>query len=284
MTVWDQDVFKPSWYTLESLESQLGVSDFGVFLFTPDDSAKIRGEDHRITRDNVLIELGMFVGALGRKRALIVKPRGAADLHLPTDVAGLTLIEYDASRRDDNWVAAVSTACSKIAEAIDEVGPLPRQEKQAAGAVPPQYPEVQVAEANLKGDGLVMQHIRAVFATENSKFALRVQDYGNSFIRDILGDLVSYNETAIGADYEFLDPALEALRVTMRQKLRTFVAFVVQHTFALGGAGSLGVPPEWSETNPARFEKAQRELNESATAVADAYDNLVRATRRLGIA
>jgi predicted nucleotide-binding protein len=41
VTVWSQGVFTPSMYTLDSLEKCLGGLDFGVFVFAPDDIAKL---------------------------------------------------------------------------------------------------------------------------------------------------------------------------------------------------------------------------------------------------
>src|SRR5688572_10112799 len=73
-TVWDQGVFNLSESSLESLVKVLEESDFGIFVFTPDDYIKIRGKKDLAVRDNVLFELGLFVGRLGRNRAFIVLP------------------------------------------------------------------------------------------------------------------------------------------------------------------------------------------------------------------
>ena len=73
VTVWSQGVFQPSKYTLEGIIDALNGSDFGVFVFTPDDVVTMRGEEQRAVRDNVLFELGMFIGRLGRDRSFIVK-------------------------------------------------------------------------------------------------------------------------------------------------------------------------------------------------------------------
>ena len=58
VTVWNQDVFALSQTSLDSLTEELGKSDFGIFVFSPDDETIMRGEAHRTVRDNVLFELG----------------------------------------------------------------------------------------------------------------------------------------------------------------------------------------------------------------------------------
>jgi predicted nucleotide-binding protein len=49
-TVWSQGVFGPSTYALESLTKEVDNSDFGVFVFSPDDVATIRKEEHHVVR------------------------------------------------------------------------------------------------------------------------------------------------------------------------------------------------------------------------------------------
>jgi len=61
--VWDV-VFAPGSVTLEALVSQISKFDFAILIFTPDDLIKSRGTRAQVPRDNVLIELGLFIGRL----------------------------------------------------------------------------------------------------------------------------------------------------------------------------------------------------------------------------
>lgn len=117
VTVWDQDIFRLSENTLESLLKALDRFDFGVFVFSPDDVSYMKGQQERVVRDNVVFELGLFMGRLGKNRNFIIMPRGIRDFHLPTDFAGLTVAKYDPKR--ENLVAALGTACNKIWRAIN---------------------------------------------------------------------------------------------------------------------------------------------------------------------
>lgn len=121
-TVWTQGVFELSQYTLTSLMEQLTRSDFGLFILAPDDFTTMRDEAKQTVRDNVIFELGLFVGQLGKDRCFIVTPRGT-DFHLPTDLLGLTPAMFDPNREDGNLQAALGPACSMIREAIAKLGP-----------------------------------------------------------------------------------------------------------------------------------------------------------------
>src|SRR5262245_12188491 len=69
---WDEGVFALSACTLESLVTSLSRFDFGVFVLTADDVVVSRGTKARAARDNILIELGLFMGRLGRERTFLV--------------------------------------------------------------------------------------------------------------------------------------------------------------------------------------------------------------------
>lgn len=102
---WQLDVFNPSNFPIEDLEAQAQQSDFAVLVATGDDVSKSRGKVKVAPRDNVIFELGLFMGASGRKRTFVVQPRGV-DLKLPSDILGMTTIRYDAS--EANYVQKVA--------------------------------------------------------------------------------------------------------------------------------------------------------------------------------
>lgn len=121
-TVWNQGIFEPSSYTLPDLLERLDITDFGIFVFSVDDTVKIRDKEERTVRDNVILELGLFMGALGQKNCFILMPRTKEKVHLPTDLAGMTLLKYIANRDDENIIAAIGPTANRIRNAINKVG------------------------------------------------------------------------------------------------------------------------------------------------------------------
>jgi tetratricopeptide (TPR) repeat protein len=122
VTVWDQGVFQLSVTALESLLKVLETCDFGMFVFSPDDIVTIRGEKNSAVRDNVIFELGLFVGALGRERCFILVPDGTHDLRIPTDLIGMTPATFETNRSDGSIQAATAPACHTIRTAIERIG------------------------------------------------------------------------------------------------------------------------------------------------------------------
>ena len=120
-TVWNQGVFQLSGNTLDDLIEVLPTTDFGIFVFTPDDVLKIRGEESESIRDNVIFELGVFIGRLGKQRCFIVSPRTQVPFHIPTDLLGVKPATYAHDREDGKLAAALGPACNQIRQAIENV-------------------------------------------------------------------------------------------------------------------------------------------------------------------
>ena len=112
-----KDGFSLSSYTIDSLMEKARTVDFAIFVFTPDDVSTIREQSHIVVRDNVLFELGLFIGSLTKERCFIIKPRGV-NLHFPTDLLGLTPADFDGNRSDNDLTQAVNAACSKVKKEI----------------------------------------------------------------------------------------------------------------------------------------------------------------------
>ncbi len=108
-------------FTSKTLE-EISQYDFAVMTLTNDDKIVVRGKDYNAPRDNVLFEMGMCVGSLGRDRTFIVS-ESSANLKMPSDLAGLTTGEFSRPTRSIVTLRdAVSDACINIKKAIKKLG------------------------------------------------------------------------------------------------------------------------------------------------------------------
>jgi len=71
-TIWKDGVFGLGSGILESLMKVREQFDFAVMVLSPDDLGESRGKSYEYPRDNVIFELGLFMGRLGEKRVFIV--------------------------------------------------------------------------------------------------------------------------------------------------------------------------------------------------------------------
>lgn len=126
ITVWSQGVFELSKTALQSLTTTLTKSDFGVFVFAPNDVVRLRKKNYAAVRDNVILELGLFIGKLGVERTFIVTPNNVTDLRIPTDLIGITPGHYDAERDDGNLQASLGPVCNKIRNALKSLKAIKR--------------------------------------------------------------------------------------------------------------------------------------------------------------
>lgn len=80
-------------------------------------------------RDNVLFELGLFLGKLGRKRNFFLTPKNEPkiDLHLPSDLSGITPATYEWNAK--NPQASVGPALYEIKHAIRQIGSMTKQQR-----------------------------------------------------------------------------------------------------------------------------------------------------------
>jgi predicted nucleotide-binding protein len=100
---------------MDDLQKVLEEADFAVLVATPDDMVTSRGKEQSAPRDNVVFELGLVIGALSRSRSFLLCGRGV-DMKLPTDLLGLTPLEYDADAS-----VALSDRIAPVANDLREI-------------------------------------------------------------------------------------------------------------------------------------------------------------------
>jgi Predicted nucleotide-binding protein containing TIR-like domain len=108
--------------TIEALVKALNEFDFGVFILSKDDVRTIREQEVHAPRDNVILELGLFTGRIGRERTFIIGP-AEFDLRVPTDLLGVNIGTYLTT--DENKRSAVRTSADSARTRILSMGRRP---------------------------------------------------------------------------------------------------------------------------------------------------------------
>jgi len=92
---------------IEKFENTSGGASYVIVLLTPDDVGQTVA-DHEAdkapqprARQNVVLELGYFIGKVGRQNVVVID----ADVERPSDLAGLSYIAYPG----ENWKDALRT-------------------------------------------------------------------------------------------------------------------------------------------------------------------------------
>jgi len=122
VTVWNQNVFEPGVGTWDQLVKMAREDfDFALFVFGADDTTESRGLSSPSTRDNVLLEYGLFVGALGPQRTFFMHNREHKP-KLASDLAGVIALTY---RDQKNLQAAVGPPCTQLQQLCEKRGRRP---------------------------------------------------------------------------------------------------------------------------------------------------------------
>ena len=106
VVIWDEklwekgSVFRLNNNFLVDLLSSSLKFDFGILIGSPDDKVESRGGSYMQARDNVLFELGLFIGRLGIDKCAFLVDK---EVKIPSDFGGIKLSMYN----NDNLVEKV---------------------------------------------------------------------------------------------------------------------------------------------------------------------------------
>lgn len=118
--LWTDRVFGASQFPLIELEKQIQKADFAVLVLGPDDEVVSRDKKSDAPRDNVIFELGLFMGALSHERTFMVIPE-ECEIKIPTDLLGLISLGYRLGDSKD-FAGVLTPTCNEIRRIINEVG------------------------------------------------------------------------------------------------------------------------------------------------------------------
>jgi len=150
--LWTQGTFGLMQGALESLVMALPRFDFDLLVLTADDLTVSRGSEKAAARDNVLFELGLFIGSLGRDRTFMLYDRTNKP-ELPSDLAGITAATF-APHTSGNLQAALGAPCANIRSSVERLGI--RKDKG--------FRDLEKATLSVEGVGETMQSLLRLLA------------------------------------------------------------------------------------------------------------------------
>jgi len=118
--LWTNNIFKASEFPIESLNTQVQNSDFAILILGTDDLVISREAEYNAPRDNVIFELGLFMGVLSRHRTFMVQPKDF-DVKIPTDLMGINILNYK-NDLDIELSSRIAPICNTLRKLIIEGG------------------------------------------------------------------------------------------------------------------------------------------------------------------
>lgn len=97
VTIWNEELWEKAVFRLNNnylndlIRSTLHF-DFGILIGTQDDKVEVRGNEELQPRDNILFELGLFIGRLGLNNCAFLIDK---DIKLLSDIKGISLARFE---------------------------------------------------------------------------------------------------------------------------------------------------------------------------------------------
>ena len=133
MPWWKNGMFPAGENTFDSILRSARSADASLFILAEDDSIRSRNEASKATRDNVLIEAGVFYGAHGKTGVGLCS---VGHPKTPTDWNGINIIKYEKNK--DNTLQVAIKSWLKNVKRKNNKGPH-NVHMQARGIIDSQY-------------------------------------------------------------------------------------------------------------------------------------------------
>jgi hypothetical protein len=123
VAVWDEATeFAIGDSILDGLLKVATAYDFALLIFGQDDSTMMGGIEIPTVRDNVIFELGLFMGQMGKDRAFWLSPTGAKAPHVATDLGGIIHLEFDEMTDAESIPGSLAETREKVYRQINSLG------------------------------------------------------------------------------------------------------------------------------------------------------------------
>lgn len=111
--VWSEpDIWETNRSTFDNLIRMSNYFDFGVFVATSDDLTETNDKIVIEPRDNVILEMALFLGAMGHHKSFLLVENG---IKLPTDFNGIYMPRFEIDDEE-----SINSVCNTYIEKIKE--------------------------------------------------------------------------------------------------------------------------------------------------------------------
>lgn len=165
------EVFRVGDVTLDRLRSLSDTTDGAVLVWDTDDKTWQRGQELESTRDNCILEYGLFVSKLGRQRTAVL----ARDtVKLPSDIAGITVVSYNDQNLDRRIRQLTSDLIKNLVPKSPDIVPIYIDEDVHSNALDPgKFPPTWAGRALYVTDAGASRWLRM---TRDPKYTLGIAD------------------------------------------------------------------------------------------------------------
>lgn len=108
----DPGVWEPNRSTFDNLMRMANYFDFGIFVATADDLTLANDKLVIEPRDNVILEMALFLGAMGRDKSFLLVEDG---IKLPSDFNGIFMPRFNRNNED-----SIINTCNEYLQKIEE--------------------------------------------------------------------------------------------------------------------------------------------------------------------
>ncbi|HSZ56670.1 MAG TPA: nucleotide-binding protein [Tepidisphaeraceae bacterium] len=210
--LWTHELFLPGGYPMDTLEQQLRENAFAILVASPDDQVIKRGIQSPAMRDNLLLEFGLFTGALGRKRAFFLCP-DRPKVELPSDLLGMIVATYNGTRatgKPDEIASAVQVPCQRIRSVIAEQwGDITRERERFTARIR----ATEKGKAVERLHNLVAQLRDAVMVVQRDAFAAASDEAAFTNVKKAATEKVREIARSFSEDAKLIDVASEVDRL-----------------------------------------------------------------------
>lgn len=134
----------------------------------------------------------------------------------------------------------------------------------------------------LERDRVILGEFMDLLPSSGSISWLRDYDFSSTFDVEWLSQIHDFENRCRRPEFEFIDEELETLKLDLLTKCEEFSDLIGQETFPvhIPNRRLNRIPEEMSYQDPEKFRSIRKRINDSASALVNAFDNLVKKARR----